>query len=168
VTKIDPAIAQLIADCDLHWTISIAIPGDGDFPTLQLPGDVLTYSTERGYPFSAAVRRVGKRTILYCQLESFDLVRHRAESPGWAIPTKYTPRTDDERIAHALGFDEGWEDAEPECVFGCDDRFAVFWRAALSRERFGLTTTDAGSLYVVELGDRETKPIAAALKAWAS
>ena len=158
----------MVAPADLRWTISIGIPGDADFPTLQLPGELMTYSTERGYPISLAARRDNKRTLLFVQLESFDLAKHEADNPDWAIPLKYTPRTDDERIAQALGFDEGWEDAEPECVFVCDDKFAVFWRAALTRKRFGLTTTDAGSLYVVHLGDRETPAIDAALRAWAS
>lgn len=168
MTKIDPAIAAMIADGDLRWTMSIAIPGDADFPTLQLPGELMTYSIERGYPLSTAVRRVDQRTILYAQIESYDVAQHDTGSPSWAIPLKYEPRTDDERIAQALGFDEGWEDAEPECVFGCDHRFAVFWRAAASRKRFGLTTTAAQSLYVVQLGKRELEPITQALKAWAS
>jgi hypothetical protein len=168
VNKIASELAAMIAPAELRWTISIAIPGDDDFPTLQLPGDLLTYSTERGYPISLAARRDGKRTLLFVQLESFDVAKRETDKPDWAIPLKYTPRTDDERIAQALGFDEGWEDAEPECMFVCDDKFAVFWRAALTRKRFGLTTTDAGSLYVVNLGERETKPIEQAVKAWAS
>lgn len=155
----------MIAPADLRWTISIAIPGDDDFPTMQLPADLLTYSKDRAYPMSVAVRREAKRTLLFVQFESFEL---SAGGGGWAIPLKYTPRTDDERIAQALDFDEGWENAEPECVFVCDDKFSVFWRAALKRKRFGLTTTDAGSLYVVALTAREIKPIDAALGAWAT
>ena len=168
MTEIDPELAALIADADVRWTISIAIPGDDDFPTLQLPSELVTYSTQRAYPMSLAARRVDKRTVLFVQVESFDVARHETERAGWAVPMRYTPRTDDERIAQALGFDEGWEDAEPECMFACDHRFAVFWRAALARKRFGLTTTDAGSLYIVELDDRDIKPIETALRAWTS
>jgi hypothetical protein len=172
VKRVAPEILSLVLErhghADLRWTLSIAIPDDDDFPTLQLPGDKLTYSTKRAYPITFTVRRADKATLLFVQLESFDIARHEAESPGWAIPMKYSPRTDDERIAQALEFDEGWEDAEPECIFVCDHRFSVFWRAAVARAKFGLTTTDAESLYVVTLGDRELESLGTALSAWAS
>jgi hypothetical protein len=102
--------------------------------------------------------------LLVVQLESFEIATH--EGAGWAIPAAYTPTNDDQRISHALEFDEGWDDATFECAFICDDRFAVFWHAAMVRGRFGLTCPDAGSLYPVQLGERECNEIAIALDAW--
>lgn len=74
---------------------------------------------------------------------------------GWAIPAAYTPTTDDERIRQALGFDEGWEDAELECMFACDRTTLDFWRDAAARGRFGLTVAGATTLYPAKIGDRE-------------
>jgi hypothetical protein len=151
----------------LDWTRSIPIPGDPDFPVFQLPAEKLAYSIERGYPISLAARKVeGQLPLLFVQLESFDLARHQAETPVWATPGKYIPETDEERIAHELGFDEGWEDAEPGCMFICDERFSVFWRAAYERKRFGLTTFGTESLYPVSLGKRELESLKDILKKW--
>ena len=170
--RIPAEILALITErhgyAELEWTRSIPIPGDPDFPTLQLPEDRLAYSTKRGYPISFAARAVANHApVLVVQIESFDIERHATESPGWAIPTKDRPQSDDERINQVLGFDEGWEDAELECCFVCDARFAVFWRAAVERERFGLTVFGTESLYPVVLGDRELAPLRAVLAAWA-
>jgi len=152
---------------ELDWTRSIPIPGDDDFPTFQLPTEKLDYATTKGYPIKLAARSVANRSpLLFVQIESFDIERHNTESPGWAIPSKYTPQTDEERIAHELGFDEGWEDAEMECIFICDERFSVFWRAAYQRKRFGLTTFGTESLYPMTLDKRELEPLAAILKKW--
>ncbi len=151
----------------LDWTRSIPIPGDPDFPVLQLPAEKLEYSITRGYPISLAARAVaGQLPLLFVQLESFDLDKHKSGSPAWAIPTKYIPETDEERIAHDLGFDEGWEDAEPGCIFVCDERFSVFWRAAYERKRLGLTAAGTESLYPISLGKRELEPLKDILKKW--
>ena len=161
---------RLIADshgfAELEWTRSIPIPGDDDFPCLQLPERKLAYSTERGYPIKLEPRKVPGRDLplLYVQLESFAIAEHA--DAGWAIPSKYKPETDEERVAHELGFDEGWEDAQMECIFICDERFSVFWRAAAKRKRFGLTAPETGSLYPVELGKRELEPLDKILKKW--
>lgn len=165
-------LLALIADshgyAQLEWTRSIPIPDDADFPVFDLPEHKLAYSTARGYPIKLEPRRVDGRAqpLLLVQIESFDLEEHRTQSPGWAIPARYTPETDEERIAHELGFDEGWEDARVECIFICDERFAVFWRAAYQRERFGLTTPGAGSLYPVALGEREFVALRTILEKW--
>jgi len=151
----------------LDWTRSIPIPGDPDFPVFQLPEHKLAYSKERGYPITLAARNVaGQLPLLFVQLESFDLARHQAETPVWATPSKYIPETDEERIAHELGFDEGWEDAEPGCIFICDERFSVFWRAAYERKRFGLTTFGTDSLYPVSLGKPALEALKDILKKW--
>jgi hypothetical protein len=146
------------------WTRAIRIDGDDDFPILELPVEQLRYSTQRGYPMTFAATACDRRTLLIAQVESFDIAKHAGA--GWAIPAAYTPTTDDQRLSQALEFDEGWEDAEFECGFACDDRFAAFWRAAVDRARFGLTVRDAASIYPVALGERELEPIAAALAAW--
>lgn len=169
--QIPPDLLSLIASthgyADLEWTRSIPIPGDPDFPVFQLPEGKLVYSKDRGYPISFEPRvSASGAALLFVQIESFDLEKHRSENPGWAIPTKYKPQTDEESIAHELGFDEGWEDATMECIFICDERFSVFWRAALERERFGLTAFDTESLYPVELGKRERAPLQKILKKW--
>ena len=131
---------------------------------LELPADQLRYSTARGYPVTFAARRCDGVALLIAQVESYDVAGHAGAN--WAIPSAYTPKTDDQRISQALEFDEGWEDAQFECGFICDDRFGVFWRAALLRKRFGLTCVGASSLYPVTLGERELGPLAAALGAW--
>jgi len=162
-------IVQRHGFAELEWTRSIPVPGDRDFPVLQLPEERLRYSTERGYPVAFALGRVGKRPpLLFVQIESFDVARRKAEGAEWAIPTAYTPQTEDERIDQVLGFDKGWEDAEPECVFVCDQRFAIFWRAVVVRERFGLTVADSQSLYPVELDREQIATLRDALAKWPS
>jgi hypothetical protein len=149
---------------ELTWTRSLELPGDDDFPVLELPTDHLRYSTERGYPVTFAARTCEGKPLLIAQVESFAIAGH--DNAGWAIPAAYRPRGDDQRISHALDFDEGWDDAEFECGFVCDARFAVFWRAALLRKRFGLTCPHIQSLYPVVLGERELKPLGEVLAAW--
>ena len=149
---------------DLTWTRSIPIPGDADFPVLQLPVDHLRYSTERGYPVAFAPRVHAGKAFLIVQIESFETAAH--DAAGWAIPGKYTPKGDDQLLSQALDFDEGWEDAQFECAFICDDRFSVFWRAAMERKRFGLTCPEVMSLYPVALGRRELEPLGAILATW--
>jgi hypothetical protein len=171
VKQIPPDLLTLIVEthgyAELEWTRSIPIPDDDDFPTLQLPTEKLEYATTRGYPISFAARKVANRSpLLFVQIESFDIEKHAADAPGWAIPAKYKPQTDEERIAHELGFDEGWEDAEVECIFICDERFSVFWRAAYERKRFGLTAAETQSLYPMNLGKRELDELNAILKKW--
>lgn len=163
-------IAETHGYADLEWTRSIPIPGDDDFPVLQLPENKLEYATSRGYPIKLEPRRwrgaEGDRFLLFVQIESFAIEGH--DDAGWAIPSKYKPETDEERIAHELGFDEGWEDASMECIFICDQRFSVFWRAALQRERFGLTVANTQSLYPVKLGKRERGPLKDILSKWSN
>ena len=149
---------------ELTWTRSIPIPGDDDFPVLELPEGRLRYETARGYPIKLAARRVASRALLIVRIESFEAAGH-AEA-DWAIPLAYKPQSDDEALDQALGFDEGWEDAAAECTFVCDDRFAVFWRAAVERKRFGLTAPEAMSLYPVTLDTRELDPLRAVLRKW--
>ncbi len=146
------------------WTRSIEIPGDDDFPVLELPIDHLRYSTERGYVVTFAARTCEGKPLLIAQVESFLTAGH--DEAQWAIPAAYTPRGDDQRISQALEFDEGWEDAEFECAFISDARFAVFWRAAVLRKRFGLTCPHIKSLYPVSLGERELEPLDDVLAAW--
>lgn len=170
--QIAPELVDLIASthgyADVMWTQAIPIPGDPEFPVLQLPEPKLAYSTERGYPIKLAPRKLAgrDRPLLFVQIESFALATH--DQAGWATPSKYTPRTDEERIAHALGFDEGWDDAAVESIFICDERFAVFWRAARDRGRFGLTGEGASvsSLYAVTLGAPERDALGKVLKHW--
>jgi hypothetical protein len=161
VKQIAPEMLRLIAEthgyASLEWTRSVPIPDDDDFPVLQVPEEKLEYSMARGYPISFEPRRVGDRFLLFVQIESFEIAGH--ETAAWAVPTKYTPDTDEERIANELGFDEGWDDARMECIFVCDQRFSVFWRAAYKRERFGLTVFGTESLYPVTLGKRELGPL---------
>jgi hypothetical protein len=169
VKEIEPEMLRLIAEthgyADLAWTRSIPIPDDPDFPVLQLPEGKLEYSRDRAYPIKLEPRRYGDRFLLFVQIESFVI----ADGAGdWAIPMKYTPETDEERIAHALGFDEGWERAQMEALFICDQRFATFWRAARERERFGLTVAEMDSLYPVTLGKRELGPLSKALSKWSN
>jgi hypothetical protein len=133
---------------------------------LQLPEEKLEYATSRGYPIKLEPRRHDNRFLLFVQIESFEIAEHA--SAGWAIPSKYTPETDEERIAHELGFDEGWEDARMECIFICDQRFSVFWRAAHERERFGLTAFGTESLYPITLGKRELSPLSKILSKWSN
>lgn len=153
---------------ELTWTVSLPIGDDREFPVLALPAAKLTYATDRGYPLKLAARTADgfARPLLFVQIESFALADHG--SAGWAIPTRYTPQTDEERIAYELGFDEGWEDAAMECMFVCDERFAPFWRAARERGRFGLMVEGGESLYPVTIGDREREPLATVLKKWPS
>lgn len=166
--QIPPEMLRLIAEthgyADLEWTRSIPIPGDDDFPVLQLPANKLEYATERGYPLKLEPRRHEDRFLLFVQVESFEVAKHH--DARWAIPTKYKPDTDEERIAQELGFDEGWEDASLECIFICDQRFSVFWRAVLERGRFGLTVPETQSLYPVTLGKRERGPLKDILSKW--
>lgn len=168
--QIPPELLRLIAEthgyADLEWTRSVPIPGDDDFPVLQLPATKLEYAIERGYPIKLEPRRHEDRFLLFVQIESFEIATH--DAAGWAIPSKYKPETDEERIAFELGFDEGWEDAAMECIFICDQRFSVFWRAALQRGRFGLTVADTQSLYPVLLGKRERGPLKDILSKWSN
>jgi hypothetical protein len=170
VKQIPPELLQMIREshgyAELEWTRSIPIPGDDDFPCFQLPENKLAYSTERGFPIKLAPRRVAGRDlpVLFVQIESFAIAEHA--DAGWAIPSKYKPQTDEERIAHELGFDEGWEDAQMECIFICDERFSVFWRAAYQRKRFGLTAEGTQSVYPVTLDKRELDPLEKLLKKW--
>lgn len=162
-------IAQRHGFAELEWTRSIPIPGDRDFPVLQLPADRLRYATDRGYPVRFALGRIGKRPpLLFVHVESFDVARRAAAGADWAIPSAYTPQDDDERIVQVLGFDEGWEDAEHECLFICDSRFAIFWRAVVVRERFGLTVADTQSLYPVALDRDQIATLRDALAKWPS
>jgi hypothetical protein len=153
---------------ELTWTQSIPLQNDPEFPVLQLPETKLEYATTRGYPIKLEPRKAEghAQPLLFVQIESFDVATHG--DAGWAIPAKYKPETDEEVIAHELGFDEGWEDARVECIFICDERFAVFWRAALDRKRFGLTVAGVQSLYPVALGEREREPLQKVLKKWRS
>lgn len=167
---IEPALLKLIAEthgyASLEWTRSIPIPGDDDFPVFQLPEEKLEYSTSRGYPIKLEPRRHESSFLLFVQIESFEIAGH--DQAGWAIPSKYTPETDEERIAKELGFDEGWEDAQQECIFICDQRFSVFWRAAYERKRFGLTAFGTESLYPVKLDKRELAPLSKILSKWSN
>jgi hypothetical protein len=156
-------IAETHGYADLAWTNAIPIDGDSAFPVLSLPETKLEYSVSRGYPIKLEPRRYDDRHLLFVQLESFEI----SESPGdWATPIKYKPETDEERIIHELGFDEGWENARMECIFVCDQRFSVFWRAAHKRERFGLTIAGGESMYSVPLTKRELGPLSKILKQW--
>lgn len=152
---------------ELSWTRSVPLPDDPDFPVLELPPEKLRYATTRAFPIKLAARKMANGSaLLIAQLESFDIAAHAAATPQWATPGKYTPGTDDEAVDHELGFDEGWADAEPECIFICDERFAVFWRAAHARKRFGLTAPEQPSLYPVALDKPALAAIKDALKAW--
>ena len=169
--QIPPDLLSLIVGthgyAELEWTRSIPIPDDDDFPVLQLPETKLTYAKDRGYPIKLEPRRVENRLpVLFVQIESFDLEAHRTTNPAWAVPGKYKPQTDEESIAHELGFDEGWEDAAMECIFVCDERFSVFWRAAFRRKRFGLTAFGTDSLYPVVLGKPELAALDRILGKW--
>lgn len=168
VKRLAPALAASFLArhglADPCWVRTIAIPGDDEFPTLTLPGVKLRYSTERSYPVCLAAVIAGS-PLLYVQFGSFDTAEHAARGPGWAIPGAYRARDDDERIRQVLGFDEGWEDAEFECMFACDGRLAGFWRAAAGRRRFGLTIPGAKSLYPVSLHDWDLESIAVFLDA---
>lgn len=165
-----PELLSLIREthgfAELEWTQSIPISNDPEFPVLQLPETKLEYETTRGYPIKLEPRKIEGREhpFLFVQIESFEIAKH--DEAGWAIPARYKPQTDEERIAHELGFDEGWEDARVECMFICDERFSVFWRAALERKRFGLMVAGVQSLYPVTLGDRERDPLQKILKKW--
>jgi hypothetical protein len=162
-----PLAAKLLArhgPADPAWARTLAIPGDEEFPALALPEGRLRYDTQRSYPISLAARAIDG-PCLVVQIASFDTAEHAASHPGWAIPAATTPRTDDERIRNALGFEEGWEDAEPECLFVCDARLGAFWRAARDRRRFGLTVAGAASIYPVRLGEIELPPLDAFLAA---
>ena len=151
---------------ELDWTRSIPIPGDDDFPVLQLPVEKLRYSTERGYPVKLAPRKVtGHPPLLFVQIESFAIAGH--DQASWAEPIhKYTPQTDDERINQELGFDAGWDDAEHECILVCDAQFAVFWRAVHDRQRFGLTAAETSSLYPVVLEKADRAALGKLLAKW--
>jgi hypothetical protein len=170
VKTIRPDVLALIRDthgfADLAWTESIPIPDDPEFPVFRLPEAKLEYAMTRGYPIKLEPRKAEQyaKPLLFVQLESFEIATH--DEAGWAIPAKYKPETDEEIIAHELGFDEGWEDARVECIFICDERFSVFWRAALDRGRFGLTVVGGQSLYPVTIGDREREPLKQILKKW--
>jgi hypothetical protein len=162
-------IVQRHGFAELEWTQSIPIPGDPEFPVLQLPADRLRYATDRGYPVKFALGRIAKHApLLFVQVESFDVARRKTEGADWAIPAAYTPQTEDERIHQVLGFDEGWEDAEHECLFVCDQRFAIFWRAVVIRERFGLTVPEIRSLYPVALDAEQIATLRDALAKWPS
>ena len=95
---------------------------------------------------------------LFVQVSSFDL----KEGPGgWAIPMAYEAKDDPQRVRKLLGFDEGWEDAAPECLLVCDAAWRPFWRDVMQRKRFGLTVAGGQSLYPNKIGDRESAPLAA-------
>jgi hypothetical protein len=163
------AIVDKHGYAELAWTRSVPLPDDPDFPVLELPAEKLRYSTARAFPIKLAARKMSNDSVLlFVQFESFDIAARKDAKPEWATPGKYTPSTDDERIDQELGFDEGWADAEPECMFICDERFAVFWRAVQSRKRFGLTAPEQGSLYPVVLDKPALAALKDALKAWRS
>lgn len=154
--ELDPAIAGLVAArhgaADPAWMLRIAIEGDAAFPLLRLPVDRLRYDKERGYPVDFAARRVAGVPTLFVQLTSYAF----ANGPGdWAIPLAYEPKTEDQQIRKALGFDEGWEDVEGECLFTCTPETLPFWRDASARGRFGLTVVGAKSMYAVKIHDRQ-------------
>ena len=167
--QIQPEMLRLIAEthgyADLAWTRSIPIPDDPDFPVLQLPDTKLEYSRTRAYPIKVEPRRFEDRFLLFVAIESFEI---ESGAGSWAIPSKYTPETDEERIIQELGFDEGWEAAQLECIFICDQRFSVFWRAARERERFGLTMPEGDSLYPVSLTKRELGPLSKMISKWSN
>jgi hypothetical protein len=170
VKQIPPELLRLIAEthgyADLEWTRSVPIPGDDDFPVLQLPETKLEYATSRGFPIKLEPRRHEDRFLLFVQIESFEIEGH--DKAAWAEPAKYKPETDEERIAHELGFDAGWDDAAMECIFICDQRFSVFWRAARKRERFGLTVFGTESLYPVQLGKPERSALDKIISKWSN
>lgn len=160
--ELDPAIAALVAAhhgaADPAWMLRIAIEGDDAFPVMRLPVDRLRYDTERGYPVDFAARRIGGVPTLFVQFTSYAF----ANGPGdWAIPLAYEPKTDAQRIRKALGFDEGWEDVEGECLFTCTRDTLPFWKDAIARGRFGLTVVGAKSMYAVKIHDRERDALAA-------
>jgi hypothetical protein len=150
---------------DVAWTAAVEIPDDPEFPTLRLPASRLRYSTARSYPVAFEPRLAADRPLLFVEIGSFDSAAHAASSPGWAIPAAYKPRDEHAHLIQVLGFDEGWEDAEHECIFACDAGFAAFWRAASERGRFGLTADGADALYPVRLDARLLEPIASFLAA---
>jgi hypothetical protein len=158
--RLSPADLDLIVRthgrADPAWITRLAIPGDDTFPTLVLPADKLAFSGKRAFP--VAFETDGAHLLV--QISSFDL----AEGPGgWAIPMAYEPKDDAQRVRKLLGFDEGWEDATPECLLVCDAAWRPFWRDVMARKRFGLTVVDGESLYPNKIGDREAKPLAAYL-----
>jgi hypothetical protein len=155
--RLSPADLELVVRthgrADLAWTRRFEIPGDAEFPALVLPADRIAFSPERAYPVSLAT----DGDHLFAQVSSFDL----KEGPGgWAIPMAYEAKDDAQRVRKLLGFDEGWEDAAPECLLVCDAAWRPFWRDVMQRKRFGLTVVGGQSLYPNKIGDRESAPLA--------
>ena len=106
---------------DPAWCKHLKIEGDTEFPVLELPAKKLHFVAEHAYAMS--FQTDGER--LYAQVASYQI----SEGPGgWAIPAAYRAKNDGERIRKALGFDEGWENAAPECLLVCDHRWRPFWR----------------------------------------
>jgi hypothetical protein len=137
---------------DPAWGSRREIPGDTDFPVLALPSDRIRFVEERAYP--ASFQTDGSR--LYVQVASYEL----SEGPGgWAIPAAYRAKDDAQRIRKALGFDEGWENASPEFLLVCDDRWRPFWRSAFQRRVFGVTVDGAATIYPNGIGDIEAEPL---------
>jgi hypothetical protein len=158
--ELDPAIAALLADrhgaAESSWMQRVTLDGDDAFPLLRLPTDRLRYATDRGYPVDFAACRIARIPTLVVQLTSYAF----ETGPGdWAIPLAYEPKTDDQRIRKALGFDEGWEDVEHECTFTCTLDAMPFWRDAIARGRFGLAVVGGKSMYPVKIHDRQRAAI---------
>ena len=158
--ELSPAEVDLIVlthgRADPAWTRRFEIPGDDAFPALVLPADRVAFAGARGYPVSFAT----DGAHLFVQVSSFDLA---AGPGGWAIPTAYEPADDAQRVRKLLGFDEGWEQADPECLLVCDAAWRPFWREVLERTRFGLTVVGGESLYPNKIGQREAEPLEAFL-----
>ena len=158
MNALDDELGALVIAVQAAWVVRLAIPGDDAFPVLRLPTEHLRFAKERGYVLSFAVARRFGAVELLVDVSSFDL----DEGPGdWAIPCAYTPTTDTQRLRQALGFDEGWELADLECVLACDASTSEFWRAALERGRLGLTASGAGTLFPVRIGPRDREPLEA-------
>ena len=154
--RLEPGDLELVIGlhgrADPACTRTFQIPGDAAFPALLLPQDGIAFSPARAYPVSFET----DGAHLFVQVSSFDL----AEGPGgWAIPSAYEPADDAQRVRQLLGFDEGWENAAPECLLVCDGAWRPFWRDVLSRKRFGLTVVGGQSLYPNKIGEREAEPL---------
>jgi hypothetical protein len=154
--RLSPADLELViathGRADPAWTRRFEIPGDDAFPALVLPADKLVFSGTRAFPLSFET----DGDHLFAAISSFDL----KEGPGgWAIPLAYEPKDDAQRVRKLLGFDEGWEQAAPECLLVCDADWRPFWREVFGRKRFGITVVGGESLYPNKIGDREARPL---------
>ena len=131
--------------CATQQALRLRTP-QGEIPCLRLPEGMIRFNSKLGFwPHLKVLSDELANRWLVLQLSSFEL----AHGPGrdWAIPLAYEPADEDQAIRQQLGFDEGWEESEPETLLLFDEQWRDFFADVAQKGILGLTVEGAETSY---------------------